>query len=126
MKRYISRLWACFALIVLAACGGGGGGGGSGAAGGGVGGGKNFNYSGDTSAAVITGTNAAKLTTDVLGGQATGSLIVGASKATSSESMRHAGIVDVIQRIRSRLQTPLPPTFTQSIRRQATAVTIDQ
>src|SRR5437764_5259262 len=56
-------------VSLIAGCGGGGGGGGSGGGGAGTGA-QVLTYSGNTSAALIAGANAAKLTSDIMGGGA--------------------------------------------------------
>ena len=66
------RLSSVTVLLLLAACGGGGGGGGGGAIGPVV-------YGGNTSAAIITPTNASKLTANVVGGNETATVILGVS-----------------------------------------------
>jgi hypothetical protein len=68
--RVFARLSAVM-LFLLAGCGGGGGGGGGGT--------PALAYSGNTNQAAVTGTNASKLTADVLGSGETAALISGTS-----------------------------------------------
>jgi len=65
------RLSSLTVLLLLTACGGGGGGGDGGPA--------PVAYSGNTSAATVTPTNASKLTANVIGGNDTATVIVGVS-----------------------------------------------
>src|SRR5437016_13909472 len=90
MRRYVSRLSAFLALIVLAACGGGGGGGGGSAGSGGGGGGTTLqpiSYQGNTSQATVTTANAKHLLDVVISSsQQTGDLgDIGATAVVTSQ-----------------------------------------
>jgi hypothetical protein len=90
--RVFARLSAVM-LFLLAGCGGGGGGGG----GGGV---TALTYSGNTNQAAVMGTNASKLTADVLGSGEAAALLGGASiQGDGSTSDARGGASDVARRL---------------------------
>ena len=88
------------ALLVLAACGGGGGGGSSGP--------TPLVYTGSTSPAVITATNASKLAADVVGNGDTASTILGISIESSDATRnRGSGVIDLALRLNRNIRDTL-------------------
>ena len=92
-------------FAILTACGGGGGGGGGGSSSGGSNGSNgssgSLNYSGNTSPAVVTGTNAARLVSGVLGdGQTSAAFTAGAVTPGGSS----AGLAELARNLNQGLR----------------------
>ena len=94
VSRSLARATAALVLGVLTGCGGGGGDGGSG---GGGGGGAPLAYSGNTSPAVITTSNAAQLTGNVVGGGDVSAATSGLTGGTAADAGQ--GALDVGRRL---------------------------
>lgn len=87
----IAYLAAGLMLATLAGCGGGGGGGSSGTA--------SLPYTGNTSAADITATNASGLTANVIGGDATATILGASTTSAGVTPVQGSGITDVTRRL---------------------------
>jgi uncharacterized repeat protein (TIGR01451 family) len=104
------------AMVLLGGCGGGGGDGGGG------GGGTPVSYSGNTSAAVVSTTNASALTVNVVGGD-TGTGVLGAASVSGSVEAAE-GRLEIARRLsraaRGTVQLPAPDA------KVATAFQVDE
>jgi len=90
-----SRWTSPLALLIVAACGGGGGGGDDG---GGV---VPVTYTGNSNAAVISTTNAARLVGNILGSQDTATIILGSEGGTTGQSPVASMRLALQQRLRA-------------------------
>ncbi len=119
----LSRFTAMLALAALAACGGGGGGDGGG--GGGGNGTQPVTYSGNSSAAAVSTSNAGTLTSSVIGGNVGAAAALGVSGGSGPDAAQ--GLVDVGRSLsrtfRATLSQPRRPDGTA---RLAFAINIDQ
>jgi uncharacterized repeat protein (TIGR01451 family) len=102
-KQFGQRICSFVAIALISACGGGGGGGN----------GVNLaplEYSGNTSAAVITTANAARLVTNVVGGDTSANVAVAAGveiRSFNSSRISNAGIADTVRKLKKVIQNSL-------------------